>query len=83
MKKLVIAFITILALATSCHPYKEETAVHSEEGGPAIYSREFMRKGHRYIQFYEITASYDDFVGYVHDPDCPNPKHESNKKDND
>lgn len=41
---------------------------HSD--GTVMYARHFMYKGHKYIEFFRNMPSYDNYTGYVHDPDC-------------
>lgn len=38
--------------------------------GTEMYARHFMYNGHKYIEFFRDMPSYDNFTGYVHDPDC-------------
>ena len=69
MKKLLIVFITLIAMY-SCMS-NTQTKIHTTDGIP-IYALKFEYDGHRYIEFTRVGSDmYDNYTGYVHDPDCP------------
>lgn len=69
MKKLIIVIIALIALC-SCEP-ASQTRIRTEDGA-SLYVRKFEYDGHRYIEFARIgLEAYDNYTGYVHDPDCP------------
>lgn len=68
MKKLIIGIIALIALC-SCEP-ETRVKIHTSDGAP-LYVRKFEYDGHRYIEFTRILEVYDNYTGYVHDPDCP------------
>lgn len=74
MKKLLIVFITLIAMyscASDMQAKKMQTKIHTTDGLP-IYALKFEYDGHRYIEFTRIGPDmYDNYTGYVHDPDCP------------
>ena len=69
MKKLVIAIFTALLLC-GCEP-ESQKAVYSDDG-TKIYARKFTFEEHQYIEFFRPApgASYDNYTGFVHDPNC-------------
>jgi len=67
MKKLVIAIFTALLLC-GCEPETRE-AVYSDDG-TKIYARKFTFEEHQYIEFYRPAPRYDNYTGFVHDPEC-------------
>lgn len=68
MKKLLIGIIAIIALC-SCEP-ETQTKIYTTDGAP-LYVRKFEYDGHKYIEFSRTLQVYDNYTGYVHDPDCP------------
>lgn len=69
MKKLLIVFITLIAMY-SCMS-NTQTKIYTTDGIP-IYALKFEYDGHRYIEFTRVGSDmYDNYTGYVHDPDCP------------
>ena len=73
-------FILILLLGllfVSCESHNETTETTQIKG--ADEARHFEYNGHKYIMFYyDRGMSYDQFTGFVHDPDCP--CHENNNQ---
>ena len=59
MKKIGILAIVLLLGLASCGI------------GTRLYARHFKYNGHCYIEFFRNLPSYDNYTGYVHDPDCP------------
>lgn len=74
MKKIIVSLILILCLAFSgC---SEMGKRHDYTDGTTIHARHFTYNGHRFIEFVRVVPlSYDNYTGYVHDPDCPCTKH--------
>ena len=69
MKKLLIVFITLIAMYSCASDM--QTKIHTTDGIP-IYALKFEYDGHRYLEFTRIGPDmYDNYTGYVHDPDCP------------
>lgn len=68
MKKLLIGIIVIIALC-SCEP-ETQTKIYTADGA-SLYVRKFEYDGHKYIEFSRTFEVYDNYTGYVHDPDCP------------
>ena len=68
MKKLVLSICAAILLC-GCEP--ESQTVSYSEDGTKIYARKFDFEGHQYIEFYRPAGGYDNYTGYVHDPDCP------------
>lgn len=68
MKKLLIGIIAIIALC-SCEP-ETQTKIYTADGA-SLYVRKFEYDGHKYIEFSRTLEVYDNYTGYVHDPDCP------------
>ena len=68
MKKLILAIFAALLLA-GCGP-ETQKATHSDDG-TTIYARKFEFEGHQYIEFYRHDIGYDNYTGFVHDPNCP------------
>lgn len=68
MKKFIIGIIALLALC-SCEPKTTQKVPMTD--GTTIYVRKFNYDGHRYIEFARSLQVYDNYTGYVHDPDCP------------
>lgn len=68
MKKFIIGIIALIALC-SCEPETMQKVPMND--GTTIYVRKFVYEGHRYIEFGRIMEVYDNYTGYVHDPDCP------------
>ena len=58
-------------LLFGCEPESQKTIYSSD--GTTIYVRKFEFEGHQYIEFYRSggAISYDNYTGFVHDPDCP------------
>lgn len=50
---------------------RKTTRVSNYEDGTTLYARHFKYNGHCYIEFFRNLPSYDNYTGYVHDPDCP------------
>lgn len=50
---------------------RENTKEIHHSDGTVMYARHFMYNGHKYIEFFRNMPSYDNYTGYVHDPDCP------------
>ena len=72
MKKLVITVIAALCLLSGCYGDPSSQKRTNTDDGAVIYARKFELDGHRYIEFYRpYTMSYDNYTGFVHDPDCP------------
>lgn len=71
MKKVLFIIAAILMIAiTSCEPQTQRKT--TTDDGASLYVRRFESEGHQYIEFkHSQTFSYDDYTGYVHDPDCP------------
>ena len=70
MKKLITVIIALIALCScSCEP-ETRTRVRTTDG-VSRYVRKFEYDGHRYIEFSRTLEVYDNYTGYVHDPDCP------------
>ena len=67
MKKLIIAIFTALLLC-GCGP-ETQKAVYSDDG-TKIYARKFTFEDHQYIEFYRHSPGYDNYTGFVHDPNC-------------
>lgn len=67
MKKIIAIFAVLLLCG--CEP-ESQTRIQTEDG-TTLYVREFVYKGHRYIEFGRMKEAYDNYTGYVHDPDCP------------
>jgi len=67
MKKFAIVLFFLL-LFSGCEP-KTQKAVHSDDG-TKIYARKFTFEGHQYIEFYRPSPGYDNYTGFVHDPNC-------------
>ena len=71
MKKILLLLV-LLALC-GCEPETQRKAQMSD--GTSLYARRIVFEGHTYIEFARPNASvYDNYTGYVHDPDCKNPK---------
>lgn len=69
MKKFITVIIALIALC-SCEP-ETRTKIYTTDG-TSLYVRKFEYDGHRYIEFARLgLATYDNYTGYVHDPDCP------------
>ena len=68
MKKLIIVIVALIALC-SCKP-ASQTRIHTADGVP-LRVRKFEYDGHKYIEFSRVLEAYDNYTGYVHDPDCP------------
>ena len=68
MKKIIIGAIATLLLC-SCEP-ETQIRIHTADGAP-LYVRKFEYDGHKYIEFSRMLDAYDNYTGYVHDPDCP------------
>ena len=69
MKKLIIGVLG-LALLCGCEPETQKTIQVND--GTKLYSRKFEFEGHQYIEFYRPGGfSYDNYTGFVHDPNCP------------
>ena len=68
MKKLVIAIFTALLLC-GCES-KTQKAVYSSVDDTKIYARKFMFEEHQYIEFCRPAFGYDNYTGFVHDPNC-------------
>lgn len=68
MKKLLIGIIVIIAMC-SCEP-ETQTKIYTADGA-SLYVRKFEYDGHKYIEFSRTLEVYDNYTGYVHDPDCP------------
>lgn len=67
MKKL-IAMIFAAILLVGCEP-ETQKAVYSDDG-TKIYARKFIFEEHQYIEFYRNSPGYDNYTGFVHDPNC-------------
>ena len=67
MKKLIVAIFAALLLC-SCEPTSQKQ-VYSDDGAK-IYVRKFTFEEHQYIEFYRSMPGYDNYTGYVHDPNC-------------
>ena len=71
MKKLIIG---ILAAFLLCGCRSENMKVSGEktycDDGAVIYARKFTFEEHQYIEFIRFRPSYDDYTGFVHDPNC-------------
>lgn len=68
MKKFII-LVFALVLFGGCEP-ETRKAVHSDDG-TTIYARKFTFEEHQYIEFYRPHGpSYDNYTGFVHDPNC-------------
>lgn len=69
MKKIILIIAALLALC-SCSP---KTQVEKKfEDGTRLYARRFVFEGRQYIEFLRIELQmYDNYTGFVHDPDCP------------
>ena len=67
MKQIVL--IIALLMATACAP----KGMGNEKTNDGVRAYHFVYNGHSYIRFSNgiSLVSYDDYVGYVHDPDCP------------
>lgn len=63
---MVMIFTVILLLG--CEP-ETQKAVYGDDGAK-IYARKFMFEEHQYIEFYRPAAVYDNYTGFVHDPNC-------------
>jgi hypothetical protein len=75
MKKLLILLLVAL-LAYSCNTetkgetHVETTQVIRCEDGVKIYVRKFTFENHQYIEFCRPSPGYDNYTGFVHDPNC-------------
>ena len=69
MKKFILAILTVLLFA-GCEPETQKPTYCDD--GTKIYARKFEFDGHQYIEFYRpnMSLSYDNYTGFVHDPDC-------------
>lgn len=67
MKKFILAIFAVLLLA-ACEP-ETQKGVYSDDG-TKIYARKFTFEEHQYIEFYRHAPGYDNYTGFVHDPDC-------------
>ena len=69
MKKLIAMVFTAILLF-GCEPESQKTIYSSD--GTILHARKFVYEGHQYIEFYRSSGfSYDNYTGFVHDPDCP------------
>ena len=70
MKKFIIILATIAFMTTisSCEPSTQQAKKYKD--GTTIYARRFVYDGHTYIEFCRLAPSYDNYTGFVHDPDC-------------
>lgn len=67
MKQIVLIIVSLMA--TACIP----EGMYNSKTKDGIRAYHFVYNEHSYIRFSngQNIASYDDYVGYVHDPDCP------------
>lgn len=70
MKKLLIGIIALIAMCSCTVINDSGQTIHTEDGA-SLYVRKFEYDGHKYIEFSRILEVYDNYTGYVHDPDCP------------
>ena len=71
MKKLFILLIAALLVHSCNRETKDETSqVIRCEDGVEICARKFTFEKHQYIEFYRRSPGYDNYTGFVHDPDC-------------
>lgn len=72
MKKLIIIIASALCLFSGCCGDPSSQKQTRTDDGAVLYARRFEFDGHRYIEFYRpYYMTYDNYTGYVHDPDCP------------
>ena len=67
MKKLIAMIFTAI-LMFGCEP-ETQKGVYCDDG-TTIYARKFTFEEHQYIEFYRHAPGYDNYTGFVHDPDC-------------
>ena len=67
MKKLIAMIFTGILLL-GCKPDTQK-AVYGDDG-TKIYARKFTFEEHQYIEFYRNIPGYDNYTGFVHDPNC-------------
>jgi hypothetical protein len=67
MKKFIAVIFTAI-LMFGCEP-ETQKAVYSDDG-TMIYARKFTFEEHQYIEFYRNAPGYDNYTGFVHDPNC-------------
>ena len=71
MKKILL--LLVLLVFCGCEPATQRKAQMSD--GTSLYARRVVFEGHTYIEFARPHASmYDNYTGYVHDPECQNVK---------
>lgn len=82
MKKIGILAIVLLLGLASCgignpDPMFEQRFVKPKgtkevkfTDGTTMFVRRFTYEGHNYIEFFR-NMPYDNYTGYLHDPDCP------------
>ena len=73
MKKIVSILFVLLSLfaVSGCKNNSEdnvEKVIMSD--GAKIEVRKFIYDGHQYIEFFRHAGGYDNYTGYVHDPNC-------------
>ena len=66
MKKIIAIFAVLLLCG--CEP-ETQKAVYNDDA--KIYVRKFTFEEHQYIEFKRPGGGYDNYTGFVHDPDCP------------
>ncbi len=67
MKKVILVICAALLLC-GCEPDSQKVVNSSD--GTKIYARKFEFEGHSYIEFYRPAIGYDNYTGFVHDPNC-------------
>lgn len=67
MRKFIILIFSLLLLC-GCEP-ETQKGVYCDDG-TMIYARKFTFEEHQYIEFYRHAPGYDNYTGFVHDPDC-------------
>ena len=67
MKKFILVILATLLL---CGCNQANQFVYRCEDDTNIYVRRFEFDGHRYIEFARVAPGYDNYTGFVHDPDC-------------
>lgn len=70
MKKILL--LLVLLMFCGCEPATQRKAKMSD--GTSLYARRVVFEGHTYIEFARAMPAYDNYTGYVHDPECQNVK---------
>ena len=79
MKKIAALILLVICLS-SCIP--EGRQIETEDGAKMLV-REFSYGGHDYIEFTRHYEVYDNCTGFVHSPECRNPKCNKHESDQD